>query len=679
MNLLFRSNMKIKILNILLLLLINNSFVCFAQMVDHPDLTRRNTNYVDSRIPLQPVSFIKLPVGSIHPSGWIGKYLCLQRDGLTGHLNEISAWLSKDNNAWLSLKGDHGWEEVPYWLRGYGDLAYISQDKKMLDETQFWINAVLKSQKPDGSFGPVNLLNGKPELWAHMIMLDVLKSYYEYSGNKRVIPFMTKFFKWEFSLPEDQFLKSYWENSRGGDNLKDVLWLYNRTGEKFLLELAKKIHRNTADWCQESTLPNWHNVNIAQGFREPATYFNLTGDSSYLKAAYHDHFLVRRIFGQVPGGMFGSDENSRMGYVDPRQGVELCGMVEQMASDEYMLRLTGDPYWAVNCEDVAFNTYPAAVMPDFKALRYITSPNMIVSDSKNHHPSIDNSGPFLSMNPFSSRCCQHNHTQGWLYYSENLVYATPDNGAAIALYGACTADMRVADGKKITVIEETQYPFDENIRITLRMREKTEFPFYLRIPKWSEDPIVSVNGKFLSVSSDRNYLRINREWKSGDVIILHFPMTVKMQTWQSNENSVSVNYGPITFSLKIKEKYVKYNSKENVISDSQWQTGVDSSLWPAYDIYANSPWNYALDLDSNQQLVDMKIIRKPLQKDKLPFTEGNVPIEILTKGCRIPSWKTTSDGLCGVLPEENAPRSQPEPITLIPMGAARLRISAFPR
>ena len=85
--------------------------------------------------------------------------------------------------------------------------------------------------------------------------------------------------------------------------------------------------------------------------------------------------------------------------------------------------------WAEHCEEVAFNSYPAAVMPDFKALRYITCPNHAISDSKNHHPGIDNRGPFLSMNPFSSRCCQHNHAQGWPYFTEhtsgNLTKSTP--------------------------------------------------------------------------------------------------------------------------------------------------------------------------------------------------------------------------------------------------------------
>ena len=107
--------------------------------------------------------------------------------------------------------------------------------------------------------------------------------------------------------------------------------------------------------------------------------------------------------------MFGADENARMGFFDPRQGTETCGFAEQMASDEIMLLITGDTYWAENCEDVAFNSFPAAFMPDMRSLRYITSPNMVMSDSENHKPGIDNAGPFLAMNPFSSRCCQHNH------------------------------------------------------------------------------------------------------------------------------------------------------------------------------------------------------------------------------------------------------------------------------
>src|SRR6476620_1618353 len=272
-----------KLLNILLLSFLFYTVVqaqkqaLKVSVVERPSTINTNAFYISNRQPLLPLHFIKLPVGSIKPQGWVLKYLQLQRDGLTGHLGEISAWLDKKNNAWFSGNGtgDHGWEEVPYWLKGYGDLAYILNDARMIAETKSWIEKVLQSQQPDGYFGPRIIpttesnrnstdKNEVPDLWPNMIMLWCMQSYYEYSNDPRVLPFMSKYFKWQSTVPGDKLLKTYWENSRGGDNLYSIYWLYNRTGEKWLLDLAKKMHAATANWMQDDNLPNWHNVNIAQ-------------------------------------------------------------------------------------------------------------------------------------------------------------------------------------------------------------------------------------------------------------------------------------------------------------------------------------------------------------------------------------------------------------------------------
>ncbi|NDV60115.1 beta-L-arabinofuranosidase domain-containing protein [Bacteroides sp. 519] len=647
-------------------------------IVNRPSVETTNSHYIGNRAPLLPDHFIKLPVGKVKPEGWLKKYIELQRDGLTGHLGEISAWLDKKNNAWLNTGGDFGWEEVPYWLKGYANIAYILDDPKMLAETQSWIEAVFASQQPDGYFGPDNIRNGRRELWANMIMLWCLQSYYEYSGDQRVIDLMTKYFKWEMTVPDEDFLRDYWENSRGGDNLYSVYWLYNITGDDFLLDLAHKLHRCTADWMQDTSLPNWHNVNIAQSFREPATYYMLTKDSAHLHATYNNHYLIRRTFGQVPGGMFGSDENARMGYIDPRQGTETCGFVEQMASDEMLLRYTGDPLWAEHCENIAFNSYPAAVMPDFKSLRYITCPNHVMSDSKNHKPGIDNAGPFLSMNPFSSRCCQHNHAQGWPYYIENLILATADNGVAAAIYGACKAQVKVADGTEITVHVDTQYPFEEQIRFRVETDKAVTFPFYFRIPSWTAKANILVNGKSTAIEPGK-YICINREWNGGDEITLNFPMDFNLTTWQVNKNSVSIDYGPLTLSLNIDEEHKKVDSKESAIWDSKWQETADPSKWPTYELYPNSPWNYALVLGKSNPFTNLKVEKRPWPADNFPFTQDSSPIIVKAKGRQIPSWKIDKFGLCAVLPDEDAPKAaQVDDITLVPMGAARLRISAFP-
>ena len=94
---------------------------------------------------------------------------------------------------------------------------------------------------------------------------------------------MSRYFKYQLTVPDDQLLTGYWQRMRGGDNLYSIYWLYNRTGEKWLLEAAEKIHRNTANWRMENDLPNWHNVNIAQCFREPAIWYLQSQDPKDLE------------------------------------------------------------------------------------------------------------------------------------------------------------------------------------------------------------------------------------------------------------------------------------------------------------------------------------------------------------------------------------------------------------
>jgi hypothetical protein len=643
-----------------------------------------NSFYITNQAPLLPQHLVKLPVGSIKPGGWLLKNLELQREGLTGHLSEISAWLTKKNNAWLNKDGtgDWGWEEMPYWLKGYANMGYVLNDKKMIDEAMVWINGTLNSQRDNGDFGPfvIRKTMGKRDLWAQMLMLFVLQSYYEYSHDSRVITHMTNYFKWQLTIPENDFLTDYWENSRGGDNLYSVYWLYNITKEKWLLDLATKIHRNTANWKLKNWLPNWHNVNIAQCFREPATFYQQSGDPTDLQATYDNQNFIREMYGQVPGGMFGSDENSRKGYDDPRQAVETCGMVEQMTSDEIMLRYTGDTFWAENCEDVAFNTFPVSFMPDYRSLRYLTAPNMIASDSKNHNPGIDNPGPYLMMNPFSSRCCQHNHAGGWVYYAENLWMATPDNGLAAVFYSDSEVKAKVADGSEVSILQQTHYPFEESINMKLLMKKETKFPLYLRIPAWCVSPSIQVNGQAVQVDAKAgSYVKLTNTWKNNDQINVNFPMTLSVKTWKKNKNSVSVNYGPLTYSLKIDEKYIRFDSKETAQHDSKWQENANPSAWPSFEIQPGSAWNYGLAGDLTMPEKLFKVIKKPWPSDDYPFTISSVPIEIKAKGKKIPGWTMDQYGLCAELPVSPVTTQEPEEeITLVPMGAARLRISAFP-
>src|SRR5437016_2141341 len=115
--------------------------------------------YPANREPLLPVPLAKLPIGSIAPKGWLRHMLDLEAAGMCGRLPEVSPWCKFDGNAWTDPNGQgrNGWEEVPYWLKGFGDLGYVLKDQRIIDQTKRWIDAILAAQEDDGWFGPRGL------------------------------------------------------------------------------------------------------------------------------------------------------------------------------------------------------------------------------------------------------------------------------------------------------------------------------------------------------------------------------------------------------------------------------------------------------------------------------------------------------------------------------------------
>jgi hypothetical protein len=183
-----------------------------------------------------------------------------------------------------------------------------------------------------------------------------------------------------------------------------------------------------------------------------------------------------------------------------------------------------------------------------------------------------------------------------------------------------------------------------------------------------------VNGQTINCKVRSGLLRINREWQNGDEVCLHFPMRLTKRIWALNKNSVSINYGPLTMSLKIKERYEEKDSRTTAIGDSHWQATADPSKWPTYEIYADSPWNFAL----RDNLDGMQVEFKPWPANNYPWSHEGTPISVKAIGAPVEGWGMDATGLCQVLPDITAHRGGEEDITLIPMGAARLRISAFP-
>lgn len=642
----------------------------------------RGTLYLGNRAPLQPSPLMRLPVGSIQPQGWLFTMLQNQRNGLNGLQEQVSPFLKFSTSDWTTTNGSgstQGWERVPCWLRGYIDLGYCLQDATVISNATRWIKGVMVSQRTNGYFGPAtdysdgttnvqSDIGPEPDLWPAMPMLDAMRSYYEATGDTNAMTLMRNYALWENSLPVSDFGAGYWPMMRMGDNIESIYWLYNRLGESWLLTLAKNIYSNMARWDTPGTLPNWHNVNIAECFRAPTVFWQQSSNATQFQFAEANYQVVKQQYGQVPGGAFGGDENCRSGYYGPRQAFETCGWVEFMRSFEILTRVTGNPVWAERCEDVAANSYPAATTTNLMELRYLTAPNQPESDNENKSPDVQNAGTWFSYSPTEPNyyCCEHNHGMGWPYLCEESWLATWDNGLCASLYAPTIVTARAGNGGTISVAETTDYPFSETVQLNFTTTNSVTFPLYLRVPQWCSNCWMQVNGATVATNSPASsYVCISRMWTNGDQVVLHFPRQISVRTWTNNNNSVSVSYGPLTFSLQIAEDWQPY--------------GGNAAPWTELEAYPASPWNYGLEINATNPAASFTVLTNAGAMPSYPFSLATSPIQLQAKARKIPAW--TLDNLYAVGPVQPSPvfsTQVEETVTLVPMGAARLRISALP-
>ncbi|MEO5999533.1 MAG: beta-L-arabinofuranosidase domain-containing protein [Chitinophagaceae bacterium] len=642
--------------------------------------------YTDSRAPLKQNPYLELPLGAIKPQGWLKEMLISQKNGASGNLDELYPLVMNNRNGWLGGDGDQ-WERGPYWIDGLLPLAYILDDEELIKKTKPWIEWALNSQHADGYFGPSKdygpeaglQRNNSRDWWPKMVMLKILKQYYSATNDKRVIDLMTNYFKYQLrELPKNPLDHwTFWARFRGGDNLMIVYWLYNITGDKFLLDLGDLLHQQTFDYTNAflntdmlSKEGSIHCVNLAQGMKEPIIYYQHHPQQKYLDAAKKGFADIRKYNG-LAHGLYGGDE--ALHGNNPTQGSELCTAVEMMFTLENMISITGDIAYADHLEKIAFNALPTQVTDDFSGRQYFQQANqvMLTRQMRNfgdNHGGTDVCYGLLTGYP----CCTSNMHQGWPKFTQNLWYATPDKGLAALVYSPSEVKAYVANGTQVSFKEETNYPFEETIKFTLSINKNVKslsFPFHLRIPEWCKHAVIKINGKILQESEGNKIVKINREWKTGDVVELQLPMHIFKNTWY--ENSISIERGPIVYALKMEEEWKKVKNEKDPVNFGDTY----------YEVYPKSPWNYALvnaPVDKMEEAFQV-INKGPVSN--YPWNPQSAPIEIKAKAKRIPSWQLYN-GMAGPVPYSFIygveTEKETEEVTLIPYGCTNLRIAQFP-
>lgn len=673
-------------------------------------MDRTATHYLQNRPPLIEKPYLELPLGSIRPRGWLREQLENMKTGMTGRLDEIYPEVVGPRNGWLGGDGD-GWERGPYWIDGLLPLAYILDDEELKQKAQQWVEWTLDNQRADGYLGPIpfeeepapepGLQRGNREdWWPKMVMLKILQQYYSATGDERVIDCLTRYFRYQLrelpNRPLDHL--TLWANRRGGDNLMVVYWLYNITGDDFLLELGDLITEQTFPWTRvflndenyDDPVTPWHYarlkrypfdeqeiaaltvsktggmhcVNFAQSLKQPIVYYQKDQQEKYIAAVKKALRDVKKYHGQ-PQGMYGGDEP--LHGTNPVQGIEFCSVAEEMFSLETILTITGDMEFADLLERIVYNALPAQAKDDFSARQYFQAANQVelsnqlqTSYQTNTHYGTDFVFGTLSGYP----CCTCNMHQSWPKYVQNLYYATKDGGVAALLYAPSEVELLVADEQKLKIVQETGFPFREEIKFTLQLDQAAVFPFHLRIPAWTENAVIRINGQEWTGEAGRPIAVIDREWRDGDVVTLTLPMKLTTTHW--HDFSQAIERGPLVYALKIRG--------EERVKDLQ------DKYRAFFEVYPLDDWNYGLIAGDLENLEESVEIIENEWNGAYPWNLENAPITLKMRGMKVPEWKLTNGapyfpGFWGRYPKADP---QIEEITLVPYGCTTLRITEFP-
>jgi uncharacterized protein len=650
-----------------------------------------NTNYKSNPSPLKQNAYIKLPLGEIKPSGWLKSQLEAQAEGLTGNLDDF--WPDLMNSSWRGGDGE-AWERGPYYLDGLVALAYQLDDERLIRKVKTWTEPILLSSSDTGWYGPIK----NKDRWPLAVANKVLMQYYEATADKRAIDVLTKYFKYLHDTPPDWPDKE-WRGVRAMENSVTGYWLYRQTGEPWILETIESIQKYSSDWTSyyenfpwdsaasaDKKIPlNWgpdgltaHVVNNAMAIKYPGLWYQQSKDERFRKAVFAGIEKYDRNHGQA-GGRFSGDEH--LSGKSPARGTELCSVVEFMYSLEELYAIFGDNKLADRIELLTYNSLPGTTTPDMWSHQYDQQSNQVlVSGAKRDWSTNgDDSNVYGLMPNFA--CCLANMHQGWPKFVESMWMATNDNGLALVSYGPSVVKAKVGKDKEVTITEETDYPFKGSVKLTINTEKSLTFPIDLRVPGWADSMIVKFKNKTVIVKGVSE-CKLKERWKNEDTISIEIPLNIRIENRYNN--SVSVLRGPLYFSLRINKEYKSVKIKYDNFS---YKGSID------WEISPKNSWNYGLLLDRGNLMGGLRVTENPVSK--YPFSDSGdmiwssdsakyvmwtqeAPVVISARGIKIPEWsmKDNSADIPPLSPVKS--QNDPERITLVPYGCAKLRITEFP-
>ena len=639
---------------------------------------------------------IALAPGCVRPTGWVRAVAEIEADGwMEMIVREDEQNLRK--SFYDGSPTPHGGECAGYWNDSFIGLALLLGDEDRLRRMRDHVEAALSAAEKKQKF-----LSEHYSGWGSHLQIRALITYYEATGDESALNLCHRV---ALELLDD--LNSPDGHRFDGDHpvntASSCAQLYGCTGDERMLPMAQRIMAR----FDAGGLPNLHRllnddrlaghcVNYCEDIRHPADVYLFSGNPGHLRASRRGVELTLRDHMQVHGVPTGNEPVNGKG---PMKETEHCDTVEWSLVGHALLAATGEVQYADLAEKALLNAWAGSRKWDARSICYNHAPNQITASSWE--------GvwvPRMNYSPYHlPQCCNLNSHRALHPYAFRMWMLPLDGGLAAVYYGDCRLKVEVPGAGVVELIEKTDYPFGEDVSITINPEAPARFPVSLRIPGWCAQAQVSINGEWLAEKPKAaSFFVLDRVWKLGDRIDLRLPMPIALEWCEAfvepafhdvnhpdfnpehtiqvglrpienpvpGRHLVAVSRGPLVYALYIKPKFI-VEPHEGTVEGYPVENVV-----PAED---SPPWNVALALDAERPEESFEFVRLEVPKGSAPFQYP--PVGLKCKVRLIPDWKAggTPDKPLTTLPDFPYKASSEQiDALLVPFGCTSIRLTWLP-
>ena len=452
-------------------------------------------------------------------------------------------------------------------LEGMAYSLINNPDPELEKKADEWIDKFAAAQQPDGYINTFYTLTGLDKRWTNMDkhemycaghMIEAGVAYYQATGKRKLLDVcirMTDHMMSQFGPGKRHWVPGHEEIELA------LVKLYQTTQEQKYLDFAYWLleerghgHGTMGDegkWnpvyyqdivpVRQLTDISGHAVRCMYLYCGMADVAALKNDTGYIAAMDRlwDDVVHRNMY--ITGGVGSSHDNEGFteDYDLPNLDAycETCASVGMVLWNQRMNQLTGDSKYIDVLERSLYNGALAGISLGGDRFFYV---NPLESKGDHHRQEW-----------YGCACCPSQLSR-FLPSIGNYIYASSDDALWVNLYIGNTGQIRIGE-TDILLTQETDYPWDGSVKLTISTSQPLEKEIRLRIPNWCKTYDLSINGKRINVSEEKGYAVI-KDWKSQDVIALDMDMPVEIVAAdphvKENFGKRAIQRGPLVYCME---------------------------------------------------------------------------------------------------------------------------------